>query len=139
MDVAVSGLKFGASSVPSLKQFIRDIAKTVPSPQGGTVYDLWKKAGQPEVRPQETSTSTYRPPAAQVRGDAPVGDLGSGSDYQCFYSIWECCDISSTGDYGVYHSVFDNFAWFEIRRSRFSLRAADVPCLWPGDDSHGRR
>jgi hypothetical protein len=22
-------------------------------------------------------------------------------------------DISSTGDYGVYHSVFDNFAWFK--------------------------
>ena len=115
MDVAVSGPKFGASSVPSLKQFIRDIAKTVPSPQGGTVYDLWKKAGQPEVRPQETSTSTYRPPAAQVGGDAPVGDLGSGSDYTVFLQHLgvPSTDVGSTGDYGVYHSVFDNFAWFK--------------------------
>src|SRR3989442_15233598 len=83
-DVAVSGPKFGASSVPSLKQFIRDITKAVPAPPGGTVYDVWKKAGQQEVRPQETSTSPYRPPAAQVRSDSPVGDLGSGSDYTVF-------------------------------------------------------
>ena len=115
MDVAVSGPKFGASSVPSLKQFIRDISKAVPAPPGGTVYDVWKKAGQQEVRPQETSTSTYRPPAAQVRGDAPVGDLGSGSDYTVFLQHLgvPSTDIGSTGDYGVYHSAFDNFAWFK--------------------------
>src|SRR6266436_4298848 len=115
MDVAVSGPKFGASSVPSLKQFIRDITKAVPAPPGGTVYDLWKKTGQQEVRPQETSTSTYRPPAAQVRGDAPVGDLGSGSDYTVFLQHLgvPSTDVGSTGDYGVYHSAFDNFAWFK--------------------------
>src|SRR5437868_2092114 len=42
VDVAVSGPKFAASSVPSLKQFIRDVAKVVPSPKGGTVYDVWR-------------------------------------------------------------------------------------------------
>src|SRR5271168_260353 len=47
MDVAVSGSKFGASAVPSLKQFLRDIAKAVPSPKGGTVYEAWQKADQP--------------------------------------------------------------------------------------------
>src|SRR5246127_2558487 len=47
MDVAVSGPKFGASGVPSLKQFVREIAKAVPSPQGGTVYDAWKRTSQP--------------------------------------------------------------------------------------------
>jgi len=115
MDVAVSGPKFGASSVPSLKQFIRDITKAVPAPPGGTVYDVWKKAGQQEVRPQETSTSTYRPPAAQVRSDSPVGDLGSGSDYTVFLQHLgvPSTDVGSTGDYGVYHSAFDNFAWFK--------------------------
>jgi N-acetylated-alpha-linked acidic dipeptidase len=118
MDVAVSGPKFGASSVPSLKQFIREIAKAVPSPQGGTVYDAWKKTSQPnqqQFHPQETSTSTYQPPAAQVRGDVPVGDLGSGSDYTVFLQHLgvPSTDVGSTGDYGVYHSVFDNFAWFK--------------------------
>ena len=118
VDVAVSGPKFGASGVPSLKQFIREIAKAVPSPQGGTVYDGWEKASQPNqpgFHPQETSTSTYRPPAAQVRSDVPVGDLGSGSDYTVFLQHLgvPSTDIGSTGDYGVYHSVFDNFAWFK--------------------------
>jgi N-acetylated-alpha-linked acidic dipeptidase len=116
VDVAVSGPKFGASAVPSLKQFIRDVAKAVPSPQGGTVYDAWKKANQGEsVNPQETSSSTFRAPAAQAHPDVPVGDLGSGSDYTVFLQHLgvPCTDIGSTGSYGVYHSTFDDFAWFK--------------------------
>jgi len=117
MDVAVSGAKFGSSGVPSLKQFIRDIAKAVPSPQGGTVYEVWQKASKPRqetFHAQETSTSTFRPPNA-TQGDTPVGDLGSGSDYTVFLQHLgvPSTDIGSTGDYGVYHSVFDNFAWFK--------------------------
>jgi N-acetylated-alpha-linked acidic dipeptidase len=40
--------------------------------------------------------------------------LGSGSDYSAFQQHLgvPSTDISSTGPYGVYHSVFDNFAWF---------------------------
>jgi len=118
MDVAVSGPKFGASGVPSLKQFIREITQAVPSAQGGTLYEAWKKSSQPKqegFHPQETSTSTYRPPAAQTRDDVPVGDLGSGSDYTVFLQHLgvPSTDIGSTGEYGVYHSVFDNFAWFK--------------------------
>ena len=117
VDVAVSGPKFGASSVPSLKQFLRDVTKSVTSPQGGTVYDVWHKSGQSgePVNPQETSGSTFRPPVAQVRGDAAVGDLGSGSDYTVFLQHLgvPSSDIGSTGAYGVYHSAFDNFNWFK--------------------------
>src|SRR5450432_626910 len=117
MDVAVSGPKFGASSIPSLKQFLRDVTKSVPSPKGGTVYDAWINANKPGSEPvntQETSTSTFQAPAAQAKRDAPVGDLGSGSDYTVFQQHLgvPSSDIGSTGDYGVYHSVFDNFNWF---------------------------
>ena len=42
-DVGVSGPNFEASAVPSLKEFVRDVTKEVPSPKGGTVYDQWKK------------------------------------------------------------------------------------------------
>src|SRR5580698_8623644 len=48
MDVGVSGPKFGASAVPSLKQFVRDVTKVVPSPKGGTVYEAWKKSAHPD-------------------------------------------------------------------------------------------
>ena len=64
VDVAVSGSKFGASGVPSLKQFLRDVSKAVPSPKGGTVYEAWQKTSAETVNTKETSTSTYRPPAA---------------------------------------------------------------------------
>ncbi|MBZ5612949.1 MAG: M28 family metallopeptidase [Acidobacteriia bacterium] len=115
MDVAVSGKKFGASGVPSLKEFIREIARSVPSPQGGTVYDTWKKMTQPSPENRSQETSTFRPPPAAMQGDVPVGDLGSGSDYTVFLQHLgvPSSDISSTGDYGVYHSAFDNFNWFK--------------------------
>jgi N-acetylated-alpha-linked acidic dipeptidase len=117
VDVAVSGPKFGASAVPSLKQFLRDVTKAVPSPKGGTVYDAWVSANKPGSEPantQETSTSTFRGPAAEANKDTPVGDLGSGSDYTVFQQHLgvPSADVGSSGDYGVYHSVFDNFNWF---------------------------
>jgi N-acetylated-alpha-linked acidic dipeptidase len=118
MDVAVSGPKFGASAVPSLKQFLRDVTKSVPAVQGGTVYEAWQKAnqvGNESFNPQETSSSTFRPPAAQAKSDVVVGDLGSGSDYTVFLQHLgvPSSDIGSSGAYGVYHSVFDNFNWFK--------------------------
>jgi len=115
VDVAVSGPKFGASSVPTLKQFIRDITKAVPSPKGGTVYEVWKKSEGEKPNPQETAGSNFRAPAAEAQADAPVGDLGSGSDYTVFLQHLgvPSSDMGSTGPYGVYHSVFDNFNWFK--------------------------
>ncbi len=119
MDVAVSGPRFGASSVPSLKQFLREVTKTVPNPKGGTVYEAWKKANQPGAENGQTPTEAIgdikRLPAAQSKPDVPVGDLGSGSDFTVFLQHLgiPSSDVSSTGSYGVYHSAFDNFAWFK--------------------------
>ena len=119
MDVAVSGGAFGASSVPSLKRFLSDATKAVPSPKGGTVYDAWKKANQPGTQSGQTPTegigNLQRPPAAQGRLEIPVGDLGSGSDYTVFLQHLgvPATDITSNGPYGVYHSAFDNFTWFK--------------------------
>jgi len=119
MDVAVSGPKFGASAVPSLKEFLRDVTKVVPSPKGGTVYEDWQKESQPNApatqSPTEAIGDSRRIPAAQIKLDVPVGDLGSGSDYTAFLQHLgvPSSDVSSSGPYGVYHSVFDNFAWFK--------------------------
>jgi N-acetylated-alpha-linked acidic dipeptidase len=114
MDVAVSGPKFGASAVPSLKQFLRDVTKAVPSPKGETLYEAWQKSDQPQSSAEATADSR-RKPAAATNGDVQVGDLGSGSDYSAFQQHLgvPSADISSSGPYGVYHSVFDNFAWFK--------------------------
>jgi N-acetylated-alpha-linked acidic dipeptidase len=114
MDVAVSGTKFGGSAVPSLKQFVREVTKAVPSPKGGTVYEEWRKAEQPSSAAPVESFDARRS-AAGDSGEVAVGDLGSGSDYSAFQQHLgvPSTDISSSGSYGVYHSVFDNFAWFK--------------------------
>jgi N-acetylated-alpha-linked acidic dipeptidase len=113
LDVAVSGANFGASAVPSLKQFLRDVAKTVPSPKGGTVYQAWRAAG--ENLPPPDVTDAGRTPVVQLTADVPVGDLGGGSDYTPFLQHLgvPSADLSSSGSYGVYHSAFDDFAWFK--------------------------
>ena len=120
VDVAVSGSNFGASAVPSLKHFIREVTTAVPSPKGGTLYDAWRKAPERRTGPTQQpnapdlSGSQNRPPAAESSGP-PVGDLGSGSDYTAFLQHLgvPSVDIGSSGPYGVYHSAFDNFEYFK--------------------------
>jgi N-acetylated-alpha-linked acidic dipeptidase len=107
VDVGASGPDFGASAVPSLKQFVREVTRSIPSPDGGTVYEKWKNN-----HPAETELRTSNaPPKAE---DVHIGDLGSGSDYTPFLQRMgvPATDISSDGPYGVYHSAFDNYAWF---------------------------
>jgi N-acetylated-alpha-linked acidic dipeptidase len=116
MDVGVSGPSFGASCVPSLKQFLREITRAVPSPRGGSVYDAWKvdaEAARKRHEPGEKGLYDERRGEADT-GEVHVGDLGSGSDYSAFLQHLgvPSTDIGSNGPYGVYHSVFDNYAWF---------------------------
>ena len=59
--------------------------------------------------------STAPPNAPPSPGeDVHVGDLGSGSDFTPFlqHAGVPSTDIGSDGPYGVYHSAFDNYAWF---------------------------
>ena len=111
-DAAVSGVHFEASAVPSLKQFIREVTMEVASPKGGSVYDEWKKDLSDRRRPSKEFNDA--PAVPLVGGEVRVGDLGSGSDYTPFIQHLgvPSTDIGSTGPYGVYHSVFDNYSWF---------------------------
>jgi len=108
VDVAVSGPDFSASAVPSLKEFVRDIARSVPSPVAGSVYLQWRiksLSGDPH---RESNV----PPddSEEVR----LGDLGSGSDFTSFlqHAGVPSTEITSSGPYGVYHSAFDDMAWY---------------------------
>ena len=117
MDVAVAGPNFGASAVPSLKQYIREASQAVPSPKGGSVYEQWKLATEKREKEKGATNALggiSRQANATVSKDVSVGDLGSGSDFTPFLQHLgvPSTDIGSGGPYGVYHSVFDNFAWF---------------------------
>ncbi len=114
VDVAVAGSEFGAEAVPSLKQFIREVTQQVPSPKGGTVYSQWKAAAS--ATQQGDANTGHITRANAPSEDVTVGDLGSGSDFTPFLQHIgvPSTDIGSHGDYGVYHSVFDNYAWFTL-------------------------
>jgi N-acetylated-alpha-linked acidic dipeptidase len=72
------------------------------------VYDKWKNSRPPH---DEHRTPSNAPSKTE---DVHIGDLGSGSDYTPFLQRMgvPATDVSSDGPYGVYHSAFDNYAWF---------------------------
>jgi N-acetylated-alpha-linked acidic dipeptidase len=97
VDSSSSGSNFTAAAVPALANFLREVARDVPDPSGGSIYDAWlrqtKGAKQPEV--------TTR--------------LGSGSDYTVFLNFLgvPVADLTFDGPYGVYHSIYDSFNWVD--------------------------
>lgn len=97
-DGAVSGGNFGSSSSPSLKGQVMEATKAVTYPgTDGSVYDRWiERAGADADEPS-------------------IGNLGGGSDHVAFYTHAGVPSgaLSSGGPSGVYHSNYDNFAWFE--------------------------
>ena len=114
-DVGVSGPNFDASAVPSLKNFVRDVTQEVPSPKGGNVYEQWKKTqAEAEARHHMGVQEHASQEASPVDHDVRIGDLGSGSDFTPFIQHLgvPSTDVGSGGPYGVYHSVFDDYAWF---------------------------
>jgi N-acetylated-alpha-linked acidic dipeptidase len=107
VDVAVAGPNFSASAVPSLKQFVRELTRSVPSPLGSSVYDQWHL--------EHMSGDEHRASnAPAIEEEVHVGDLGSGSDFTPFLQHVgvPSTDIGSDGPYGVYHSTFDDYAWY---------------------------
>ena len=109
-DVGVAGPDFDAAAVPSLKEFVRDVTRQVPSPKGGTVYEQWQATQQTSPRRKGRTMSADAP----ASGEVTIGNLGSGSDFTPFIQHLgvPSTDIGSGGPYGVYHSVFDNYNWF---------------------------
>jgi N-acetylated-alpha-linked acidic dipeptidase len=105
LDAAVSGVHFGASSVPSLWKLMRAATREVKDPKTGkSVYQQWQD------RAREN-----RPEGDQDKGEAPIGALGSGSDYTPFLQHLGVAstDMGFGGDYGVYHSAYDSFYWMD--------------------------
>ena len=100
-DTGAAGPNFRAAATPSLKSFLREISKIVPSPKGGMLYDQWRTWGRMGI-------------VAAGGSDVSVGNLGSGSDYTTFVDHLgiPSSDIRTSGNYGVYHSVFDNYEWY---------------------------
>ncbi|MDQ6827980.1 MAG: M20/M25/M40 family metallo-hydrolase, partial [Gemmatimonadota bacterium] len=98
-DVAAQGAAFGGGGSPSLRATLRDIAKIVPDPNGGTVYASWRKAAN-------LAADSLEP---------PMGDPGGGSDFAGFYNHLgiPIAEWGFGGAGGVYHSFYDDTKWME--------------------------
>lgn len=102
VDSSAAGQDFNVSAVPALSRVIVDALGDVADPASGkTVHDRWK-AG-----PKERGT------IATASGSGRVNAIGSGSDHTVFLNhiCAPALDMSFSGDYGVYHSMYDDFYW----------------------------
>jgi N-acetylated-alpha-linked acidic dipeptidase len=95
-DVSAQGPRFSGGGSPSLRPMLRDIARLVPDPAGGSVYSQWRKA---------TATPDTLEPE--------MGDPGGGSDFAGFYNHLgiPIAEWGFGGAGGVYHSQYDSYAW----------------------------
>jgi N-acetylated-alpha-linked acidic dipeptidase len=112
VDVAVAGANFGASSVPSMWKLIRAATRDVPDPKTGkTVYQQWQDRTR-EDNPDAELTSADTGSDTHI-AEARIGALGSGSDFTPFLQHLgiPSSDMGFGGDYGVYHSAYDDFYW----------------------------
>ena len=101
VDSSASGSSFTAAAVPALADFLRDVARDVPDPSGGSVHDAW-------LRQTREDAKDARQPMVTTR-------LGSGSDYTVFLNFLglPVADLTFDGPYGVYHSTYDSFTWVD--------------------------
>jgi N-acetylated-alpha-linked acidic dipeptidase len=113
-DVGVAGPNFTASATPSLKELVREVTREVQDPRDvRSVYNVWLDRA---TRQQEEPNGIARPNAKlTATGEAPIEALGAGSDFCPFFDHAgiPSLDAGFIGDYGVYHSMYDDFYWMK--------------------------
>ncbi len=114
LDAVVSGPNFGGGATPSLAEVVRDATREVKDPNTGkSVFEAWKE--EQKKATQRTVITPEVAPAAQPDGGPTLGPLGSGSDYTPFFQHAgiPSIDMGFGGEYGVYHSIYDDFFWMK--------------------------
>ncbi|MGA2362294.1 MAG: M28 family metallopeptidase [Candidatus Aminicenantales bacterium] len=102
VDSSADGKDFNVAAVPALSRIILGALYDVSDPTTGqTVYERWKKG------PQEKGT------IATASGSGRINAIGSGSDHTVFLNhlCAPALDMNFSGDYGVYHSIYDDYYW----------------------------
>jgi N-acetylated-alpha-linked acidic dipeptidase len=124
-DVGVTGEDFSASAAPSLKELLRDVTRDVNDPDTGlSVYRVWSERA---ASPRDQSGEPRPRPTVGILGEPPIGELGAGSDFCPFfdYAGIPSMDVGFEGDYGVYHSLYDDFDWMQrFGDPKFTYHAA---------------
>ncbi len=110
VDEATSGPEFHGQAVASLAPMLEETTRTLDDPSGKSLYDAWKATVAKE-REENTSSGPFNSGAS----NATLADtrIGSGSDHTVFLNFvgMPVIGLGFEGDYGVYHSAYDDFFW----------------------------
>jgi N-acetylated-alpha-linked acidic dipeptidase len=98
-----AGLSFEPTAVASLAPMLLQASKDVTAPTGKSLYESWRATSMRDGK-------LSKPPAD---ADLVETRIGSGSDHTVFLNHLgrPVINLGFTGDYGVYHSAYDDHYW----------------------------
>ena len=111
VDSSASGPDFTGQAVASLAPMLEETTRSLNDPSGRTLYDAWKASVERKKKEGNASAQFNRSGAAnQSLTDTRIG---SGSDHTVFLNFigMPVLGFEFDGDYGVYHSAYDDFLW----------------------------
>jgi N-acetylated-alpha-linked acidic dipeptidase len=111
VDEAASGPNFHGQAVASLAAMLAEVAQGLQDPSGKTLYDAWKATIERErAERKQSSQMNDSGMASTTLADTRIG---SGSDHTVFLNFigMPVIGLQFDGDYGVYHSAYDDFYW----------------------------
>ena len=97
------GLSFSPSAVASLAPMLVEASKDVRAPSEKSLYEAWRAT---TMRDSKASAPPFDSALVETR-------IGSGSDHTVFLNHLgrPVINLGFTGDYGVYHSMYDDHYW----------------------------
>jgi len=99
------GLSFSSAAVASLAPMLVEASKDVRTPSGKSLYEAWRATSRRDAK------------ASQPPLDSGLVEtrIGSGSDHTVFLNHLgrPVINLGFSGDYGVYHSMYDDHYWME--------------------------
>jgi N-acetylated-alpha-linked acidic dipeptidase len=111
VDEATSGPNFHGQAVASLAPMLVETSRSLQDPSGRNLYDVWKET---VTRKRAESRQSGQMNDSGV-SDGTLADtrIGSGSDHTVFLNFVgvPVIGLEFDGDYGVYHSAYDDFYW----------------------------
>ncbi len=111
VDEATSGPNFHGQAVASLAPMLVETTRSLQDPSGESLYEAWKAT---VAREKEQGKQTGQMnDSGLVDGALADTRIGSGSDHTVFLNFIgvPVLGLQFDGDYGVYHSAYDDFFW----------------------------
>jgi N-acetylated-alpha-linked acidic dipeptidase len=111
VDEAASGPNFHGQAIGSLAPMLVETTRSLQDPSGKSLYEAWKATAAREKA--EGKQSGQMNDSGVIDESLADTRIGSGSDHTVFLNFigMPVIGLQFDGDYGVYHSAYDDFYW----------------------------